>query len=58
METRQMIVDQICANIYECYSRIEEDFEIDLKENITKHDVLLRGENFPCEKSEYIMGYF
>jgi len=53
-----MIVDQICANIYECYSRIEEDFEIDLKENITKHDVLLRGENFPCEKSEYIMGYF
>lgn len=53
-----MIVDQICGDIYECYSRIEEDFEIDLKENITKHDVLLRGENFPYEKSESSMKRF
>jgi hypothetical protein len=53
-----MIQSYVCADFTECCSRIEDDFKIDLRENLNKRDVLLRGENFPYEKSEASMKRF
>ena len=53
-----MIQSYVCADASECRARIEDDFKIDLKENVEKMDVLLRGENFPYEKSESSMKRF
>ena len=53
-----MILDYICTDASECRARIEEDFKIDLKRNPRNREVLLRGENFPYEKSESSMKRF
>jgi FRG domain len=53
-----MIQNYVCADFSECRSRIEDDFKIDLGGNLKNKDVLLRGENFPYEKSESSMKRF
>lgn len=53
-----MIDEHIYGDIFECKAQIEKDFEVDLQRNLTEHKVLLRGENFPYEKSESSMKRF
>ncbi len=53
-----MVKDEIFADIAKCRAQIEVDSGIDLHENLASKDLLMRGENFPYEKTESSMKRF
>lgn len=53
-----MIYEHIYSDIYECQSQIEKDFKIDLEKNTASLTVLMRGENYPYQKTESSMKRF
>jgi hypothetical protein len=53
-----VISDEIFEEIGSCRTQIEKDFGINLQQNLTSHEVLLRGENFPYERTESSMKRF
>ena len=53
-----MIIDNIFNDISECRYQIEKDFKVNLSNNLNDQIVLMRGENFPHDKTESSMKRF
>ncbi len=53
-----MIIDRIFDSYSDCLIQIEHDFSVNLTDNLKHHKVLLRGENYPYEKTESSMKRF